>query len=272
MRVRVNDELEINYELDGKPGDRPVVVLTHGMGETLGTWDAEIPEITRKYAVLRWDCRGHGDSDKPDVPYSAGMHARDLAGLLKALGIARAHVGGESMGGAIAQRFLLDYPEMAASGFLLCTSSQVSEAAKDAWEERAVMAETKGMEAVLAAEGSFANASPSVRPIPEEEHRRSREWQLKIPGKIYAHIVRAMAVYNWTADLRRLRMPVLILQGLQDTQTPPGGSVIMHRNILNSQLVMIDECSHSMRTDQPEQWRRHLMNFLDGVDAWAKWT
>jgi pimeloyl-ACP methyl ester carboxylesterase len=54
--------------------------------------------------------------------------------------------------------------------------------------------------------------------------------------------------------------------------TPPGGSVIMHRNIPGSQLIMMDECSHSIMNDQPEQWRRHLLNFLDGVEAWAKFA
>ncbi len=269
MRVRVNDELSINYELEGDPSQQRVVVLTHGMGGWLGTWDDDVPEIARKYAVLRWDVRGHGDSDKPDVPYSAEMHARDLAGLLLALGIARAYVGGESMGGAITQRFLLDYPELTAAGFLLCTSSQVNEKMAGAWEQRAVTAETEGMQAMFDAQSRFANANQNVRPVPPEKEQRARDRTLAIPGRIYAHIVRAMKSYNWTADLPKVRVPVLILQGLQDGMTPPGGSVLMHRNIPGSQLVMLDECSHSIRTDQPEQWRRHLLNFLDGVDHWA---
>lgn len=269
MRVRVNSEIEINYELDGDPSRQPVVVLTHGMGGWLGSWDDDVPAIAEKHAVLRWDVRGHGDSDKPDVPYSAEMHARDLAGLLRALGIERARVGGNSMGGAITQRFLLDYPEMTTAGFVLCTSSEVNERMAGAWEERAQIAEEEGMEAVLERSGTLANASPSIRPVPPERERRAREATLKIPGRIYGHVVRAMAVYNWTGELSRIRVPVLILQGLQDTMTPPGGAVIMHRNIPMSQLVMMDECSHAIATDQPEQWRRHLLNFLDGVDHWS---
>ena len=44
----------------------------------------------------------------------------------------------------------------------------------------------------------------------------------------------------------------------------------MHRNIPNSQLVMLDQCGHSLYWDQPEEWRRHLLNFLDGVEAWER--
>jgi pimeloyl-ACP methyl ester carboxylesterase len=268
VRIRVNDELELNYELEGDPSQQPVVALTHGMGGSLRNWDDDVPEIAKRYAVLRWDVRGHGDSDKPDVPYTPEMHARDLAGLMRSLGIEQAYVGGNSQGGVITQRFLLDYPEMTAAGVLMCTSSQVGERLHDAWEARARIAEEQGTDAALAQAESLANAYTPVRPMDPERSSSSRKQTLQIPGNVYAHIVRAMASFNWTDDLARIDVPVLILQGLQDTMTPPGGAVLMHRKIRNSQLIMMDECSHSITHDQPEQWRRHLMNFLDGVDHW----
>lgn len=268
MRIQVNDELTLNYELDGDPTSQPVIVLTHGMGGSHASWDADVPELTERYAVLRWDVRGHGDSDKPDVPYDAAMHARDLAGLLRALNISDVLCGGNSMGGAITQRFMLDFPEMVRAGFLLCTSSEVGTNMATAWEQRATLAETEGMEAMLEAQASLGNANTSVREPSAEAERAGRALTLKIPGNVYARIVRAMAHYDWTAELSNLRAPVLILQGLQDTMTPPGGAVIMHRQIPMSQLVMMDQCSHAIQTDQPEQWRRHLLNFLDGVESW----
>ena len=81
MRVLVNDELSINYELTGDPSTQRVLILTHGMGGSLHNWDDDIAELSKRYAVLAWDVRGHGESDKPDVPYTPEMHARDLAGL-----------------------------------------------------------------------------------------------------------------------------------------------------------------------------------------------
>jgi pimeloyl-ACP methyl ester carboxylesterase len=270
MRVLVNNDISINYELTGDPASQRVLVLTHGMGGTLHNWDDDLPELSKRYAVLTWDVRGHGESDKPDMPYSAEMHANDLAGLVKALGLSRVFVGGVSMGGAITQRFLIDHPGLAAAAFLMSTSSQVAERMADAWEQRAVLAETGGVQAVLDAGSRLANAHTSVRPIPEEKAQRDRERQLQIPGNIYGHIVRAMKQYAWTPELQQIDVPVLILQGLQDTMCPPGGSVIMHRNIRNSQLVMLDECGHTMYWDQPEEWRRHLLNFLDGVEAWER--
>ena len=268
MRIQVNNEIEINYELTGDPKTQPVIALTHGMGGSQANWEADIPQLSERYAVLRWDVRGHGDSDKPDVPYSAEIHARDLAGLLEALDIRQVYCGGNSMGGAITQRFMLDFPHLAKAGFLMCTSSQVNPKMAGAWEQRATIAETEGMEAMMAAQSTFANANTSVREQASEAKETAQNNTLKIPGNIYAHIVRAMAYYNWTEELDKIEVPVLILQGLQDTMCPPGGAVLIHRQIPNSQLIMMDECSHSIQTDQPEQWRRHLLNFLDGVESW----
>jgi 3-oxoadipate enol-lactonase len=268
MRVRVNDELSLNYELTGDPATQRTLILTHGMGGSLHNWEDDLLDLSKRYAVLRWDVRGHGDSDKPDVPYSAEMHARDLHGLIRALGIARPFVGGVSMGGAITQRFLIDFPGVAAGAFLMSTSSQVSERMADAWERRAVLAETEGMDAVIEGAASLANATAPLRPMPADRAAREQERLRAIPGNVYGHIVRAMKQYAWTPELRSIHVPVLILQGLQDTMCPPGGSVIMHRQIRQSQLVMLDECGHSLYWDQPVAWRRHLLNFLDGVEAW----
>ncbi|MDA0269517.1 MAG: alpha/beta fold hydrolase [Chloroflexi bacterium] len=268
MKVGINDELALNYELDGDPAAQSVIVLTHGMGSSLRSWDADVPHLAKRHAVLRWDVRGHGDSDKPEIPYTPSMHASDLAGLLRALGIEKAHVGGNSMGGAITQRFVLDYPEMVRSAFLLCTSSQVGERLADAWERRALVAETEGTAEALRQADTYANYNIPVRGLPDEKAEFGRQQTLKIPGRVYASVVRAMATYHWTADLPKITAPVLILQGLQDTMTPPGGAVMMHRMIRGSQLVMMDECSHAITNDQPKQWRMHLLNFLDGVEHW----
>lgn len=62
-RIQVNEGLALNYELDGDPASQPVMVLTHGMGGSHASWDADVPELAERYAVLRWDVRGHGDSD-----------------------------------------------------------------------------------------------------------------------------------------------------------------------------------------------------------------
>src|SRR5262245_60407894 len=105
-RVALAD-VGLNYHVDGSGTD---LILIHGLGNDLTLWDADAPVFAKHHRVLRFDVRGFGDSDKPAGPYSTGMFARDLAGLLQACSVEQAHVLGISMGGVIAQRFALDFP------------------------------------------------------------------------------------------------------------------------------------------------------------------
>ncbi|MCL6508499.1 MAG: alpha/beta hydrolase, partial [Bryobacteraceae bacterium] len=82
-----------------------------------------VPTLSRYHRTLRFDVRGFGRSDKPPGPYSPRLFARDVADLLRALRLTAAHVAGISMGGVIAQRVALDYPELVSSLTLISTSS-----------------------------------------------------------------------------------------------------------------------------------------------------
>ena len=107
-KVKVGD-VNLYYELYGQ-GDP--LVLVAGTGISLAPWRIfQVPEFSRHYQVLIYDHRGLGRSDKPDVPYSTRLFARDCAGLMDALGIKKAHIMGHSMGGRVAQWIALDCPE-----------------------------------------------------------------------------------------------------------------------------------------------------------------
>jgi pimeloyl-ACP methyl ester carboxylesterase len=78
-----------------------------------------------------------------------------------------------------------------------------------------------------------------------------------------------MSDYQWTADLARIRVPVLILQGLADQLTPPGGSVKMQRALPAARLLMFPDTGHSVPIEQPAVFSAALLGFTGGVDAAA---
>ena len=116
------NNLQIEYEAFGAES-APAILLIMGLGAQLARWNIELCEalVDRGYRVIRFDNRDCGLSSKldqagvPDVgralrtgtplvaPYTLEDMAADCIGLLDALGIAKAHVVGASMGGAIAQ-------------------------------------------------------------------------------------------------------------------------------------------------------------------------
>lgn len=255
------DGLQLHYEHDGQGTD---LVLLHGLGGTLHDWDRFIPDLSRYHRVLRWDVRGFGASGKPAGPYSPQLFARDLAGLIRTLGITKTHVAGISMGGVIAQRFTLDYPEFVSSLTLMSTSSEVGEAAQKAWGKTADIIEQRG----FSSSTEFAQRvfAPSfVKNAPQEVQAMVERTATNDP-RAYAAAARAIGSYNWTAELRRIQVPTLILQGCEDQLTPPGGSIKLSRGIPRSRLLMIPDCGHVIPVEKPALFQQTLLAFLAGVD------
>jgi len=204
--------------------------------------------------------RGFGRSDKPPGPYSATLWAQDLAGLLDALGIERACILGHSMGGVIAQRFALDFPEKVAVLILVSTSSQINEKATEHWLRQADQIEQEGFAAWIKRQQEgytedFLRAHPDQL---ETDRRRVAQND----SRAYADGARAVANYHFTAELERISAPTLIIQGLADAQTPPGGSVIISRRIGSSRLVMLEETGHSVHSERPEKFVALVEEFL----------
>ena len=86
-------------------GAGEALLLIHGMAGSSATWRAIIPELSKKYRVVAPDLLGHGESAKPRGDYSLGAFAAWLRDLLDELGISRATVIGQSLGGGVAMQF-----------------------------------------------------------------------------------------------------------------------------------------------------------------------
>ncbi|WP_118915254.1 alpha/beta fold hydrolase [Mycobacterium shigaense] len=86
-------------------GEGHTLLLIHGMAGSSATWRAIIPQLSKKYRVIAPDLLGHGSSAKPRGDYSLGAFAVFLRDLLDELGVDRATVIGQSLGGGIAMQF-----------------------------------------------------------------------------------------------------------------------------------------------------------------------
>ncbi|MDT7950180.1 MAG: alpha/beta fold hydrolase [Acetobacteraceae bacterium] len=105
---------------DTGPRDAPTLVLLHGFGSSLHTWDAWAAELDRDHRVIRYDLPGFGlTGEDPSGDYRDERSLAILLGLLDRLGVARASVVGNSMGGRIAWRFAAAHPERVAKLVLI---------------------------------------------------------------------------------------------------------------------------------------------------------
>ena len=98
--LAIGDGCRLAWRFEG-PVDAPVLLLSNSLGTTMEMWAPQIAVWARRFNVLRYDSRGHGDSDAPAGAYSMDRLGRDAVELLDGLGLDRAHFCGLSQGGMV---------------------------------------------------------------------------------------------------------------------------------------------------------------------------
>lgn len=244
-------------------GSGSAVVLTHGLGDDHRFWNPCVETLARHHRVVRWDVRGFGDSDKPPGPYDLAQYAGDLLAVLDHLQVERAHLVGLSMGGVIAQKFLLGHAARLFSAVLVSTSSEISARATANWRRLADRVESGGFGRVDASR-SF---SPGfARCHPDAVAAAGRQTAGNDPAA-YAAAARAVSEYSFTDQLNAVRLPCLVVQGLDDQLTPPGGSVLLSRAILHARLLLLADAGHSLPVENPALFTSLLLAFTGAIDA-----
>lgn len=262
MRITANG-ISVNYTLDGSP-QAPVLTLSHSLACDLTMWDPQMPALTAKYRVLRYDTRGHGGTDAPAGGYTLSQLADDALALLDALGIARTHWMGLSMGGMIGQTVALKAPQRFSSLILCDTSSRVPPEARPLWDDRIRTAETQGMAPLV--EGTLSRwFTEPFRKQGGAELERVRGLIARTPPRGYIGCCHAIAALNLTDHIGAIKLPTLIVVGEEDQGTPVAASRVINEQIKGSELVILKSASHLSNVEQPAAFTAAVMAFLGKV-------
>ena len=259
MKITANG-ISINYQLEG-PAGGPVVTLSHSLATNLSMWDPQARALASRYRVVRFDTRGHGGTDAPAGAYALEQLAEDARALLHALGIARTHFIGLSMGGFIGQLLALTHPEMLQSLVLCDTTSRVPPAARPTWDERIRVAQTQGM---------APHVEPTIgrwftAPFMEQHAEVVNPVRAIIRGthpQGYIGCCHAIAALDLTDRLDGIRVPTLVIVGEDDPATPVAASRTIHERIKGSELVILKSASHLSNLEQAEAFNRAITTFL----------
>ena len=250
--------IDVHALVEG-PADAPVVVLSNSLGATLAMWDPQVPALTERYRVVRYDTRGHGRSPVPDGDSTIDDLADDLVALLDRLEVQRAHVVGLSIGGMTAMRLAARNPERVDRLALLCTSAHTGN--PDAWVERAQTARTQGTGALAETvvgrwfTPDFASANPEL----VAEMRATIEG---ISDEGYASCCAAVGGMDLRADLARITAPTLVVSGLDDPALPPEHQTAIAEAVPGAQLLQLTPAAHIANLEQPQQVTDALLAHL----------
>ena len=259
-RIQVND-LNLYYELHGSEDD-PCLVLNNGIIMNAATsWVFQTKELSQSYRVLQYDCRGQGQSDHPDGPYTMDGHADDLAQLLKELGIYKAHIAGISYGGEVAQAFALKYPEMTTSLVLADTASEVGPQLRmiiESWLDALDSGDADKFFHVTVPwnfSSEFISANPELL-----ANARERYAQLDFPAVI--RLCRCFLDVDFSSRLDQITSPTCVVVGEKDWLKGIEYARILHERIPGAELHLIPGAGHASCWENPQMFNSILMDFL----------
>lgn len=251
------DGCRIAYRFDG-PQHAPVLLLSNSLGTDMGMWAPQVEAWTRHFRVLRYDSRGHGQSDAPMSGYSIDRLGRDAIELLDALGIGTVDFCGLSLGGMIGQWLGIREPHRLRRLVLANTSSYMGP--PSAWDARIALVRENGMAPLAQASvdrwfttAFSTQASEAIAPI--------REMLLATDPAGYAGCCAAIRDMDMRRAVTLIDVPTLVIGGSQDPATPPPHSEALARAIPRASLVMLD-AAHLSNIERSRSFASAVMDHI----------
>jgi len=250
----------LNQRINGPEG-APVVVLSNSLGASMEMWSPQVPALSVRYRVLRYDQRGHGGSPTPPGPYDIPDLGHDVIDLLDEHGIERAHFCGLSLGGMTGMWLAAHAPERVERLVLLCTSAYFG--APGVYAERAVAVRAEGTESVADAgvERWFSEGFREREPGTVERFRAMIASQ---DDDGYAECCGALDRLDLRDELPRIASPALVIAGAQDPATPPDPHArLLAEQIPGARLEVLDPAAHLANVERAETVTELILEHLD---------
>ena len=259
MKINVNGA-NLNYQIDGPEG-APWVTMSNSLMTTHRMWDAQMEALTAHYRVLRYDKRGHGESDAPEGPYSFELLGDDVFALLEALNITRTHFIGLSMGGMTGMTMALKDPSRLRTLILCDTASDDPMGDPAAWQARIDTAKAGGIESVVESTIQRFLAPATIHTQPQATDAvRAMIRSTSLTG--YIACCQAISKLNLSHRLSQINVPTLVVVGAQDPATTVEMAHAIHQGIPGAELAILENAAHLSNIDQAEAFNTTVLAFL----------
>ncbi len=215
-----------------------VIVLLHGIGDSAETWARVMPTLARERRVLAPDLAGFGRTPAPREGMRLSVLVRYLARFLDALGVEKAILVGNSLGGAVAIRYAADNPGRVSRLFLLNSAGLLNEVPPEL--EPGTREEARDLVRI-----TFGPEAEFPRFVLDDLVRSVRD-----PAR--RAYLRSDEPTDVRPDLGRIEAPTTIIWGEQDRLVPPEHGTVMHESIPGSELIVLPGVAHLPQIQAPE--------------------
>lgn len=258
-------------------GEGPPLVLLHALGESAFDWRWVMPALGRSHRIYAPDLPGFGGSGKPHAGYTPACFRHTMSAFLDAVGVERAAVAGNSLGGLVALRLALEEPERVSS---LCLVGSAGLGREVTYALRFPALPGYGEAAITLGKtppGAAARAYSKAGLLFARPYRAPRAWlseQCRLaqqPGFLEAALsaLRAQVSFNGQREvlpeeLPRLEMPALVIWGALDRVFPVRQARDAARRLRRARLALIPDCGHLPQIEHPPRFAAELGGFLAG--------
>ena len=233
-------------------GEGPALLLTHGYSATSQMWNGQVEALSRRFKLIIWDMRGHGESDYPvdQNAYSEAETVADMAALLDAVGASKAIVGGLSLGGYMSLAFNLTHADRVRALLIIDTGPGYrNDEAREGWNRTSLKtAERYDSEGL----GRLAAGSVEMR---TSRHRNAEGLARAARGMLTQADARVIS------SLPTIAVPALVVVGANDTPFL-AASDYMAAKIPGAKKLVIADAGHAANIDQPAAFNAAVLGFL----------
>lgn len=260
-------------------GSGTPIVFVHEFGGDHRSWEPQMRYFTRRYRCITYGARGYPPSDVPtDVErYSQAIATDDIADVMTALGIAKAHIVGLSMGGFATLHFGLRYPERALS-LVVAGAGYGAEKQYEDYFRNVSLEVARKFEELGAVEFAKIYSTAASRIVFQVKDPRG--WQ-EFATQLSEHSVvgsartmqgvqaRRPSIYDLEAELRQMQVPTLVVVGDEDDHCLQPG-LFLKRTVPASGLLVLPKTGHTLNIDEPALFNQFVADFLATVEQ-NKW-
>ncbi len=274
--LSTDDDVKLHYE---ESGTGTPIVFVHEFAGDWRTWEAQLRHFSRRYRCIAYNARGYPPSDVPvDVERYSQQRARDdILAVLNALGIERAHIVGNSMGGFATLHFGMAYSQRALS-LVVCGCGYGAHPD----QTRQFQAQSRELAKSMLAQGMAHIAAtyghgPSRLQLKEKDPRGFAEFVRHFSehsaqgsaNTMLGYQARRPSLYDLTVEMANITAPTLIVAGDEDDAVLEP-SLLMKRTIPGAGLVVLPKSGHMTNLEDPALFNRLLEDFFHQIEV-GRW-
>jgi len=258
MPILKSGDARIHYALEGKSG-APVLAFSNSLGANYSMWDPQAHEFHKRFRILRYDVRGHGQSSTTPGPYTIEQLSKDVVALLDSLDLDRIDFCGLSMGGMVGMWLGLHAPERLKRLVLCNTGAAIGTA--EAWNARIEAVRKNGMKSITTAvierwfTAEFRRKSPTVI-------SKTQKMIEEANAEGYSFCCAAIRDFDCREQLTNIRTPTLVISGARDPATPPADGRFIAQQIPGTRYMELD-AAHLSNIEAQAQFNKELGAFLN---------